>query len=348
MKNNKKAELTTENIVTLIVLIIGFIILLAFITGFNPSEEVDRLVCKTSVLLKATSKQIPILGSISSSSLNCHTRYICITSDNKCNKDSSIKIIKKVSSSEEIFKILAEELSGCWSMFGEGKLDYFSKFNLINKQTSCSFCSLIYFDSDLNKIKDENSYFVKNEKGEIIGLNQTKFYFYLSKNRVGNTNKNYLEYLYGISSFSEFSSTLKKGAIGDSNKIQTNVLVNLPIINISKNYFVLLGAIDSPELLDILSKYGGSISGAALGLIGTAILFPTGAPVIVWAAMYTGGALIGGLIQSEVNTVQDLIFSRQSKKNDETTNLIFLGPNLIEAEGKSLKNIKCSNINTLA
>jgi hypothetical protein len=360
MKRNKskmkKGELTTENIVTLIVLIIGFIILLAFLVGFNYEEEVNQIVCKTSVLLKATSKQISGLEKLSTS-LNCHTKYLCISSDNKCDKDLSISNVKKVSSSDEIFKILADELGNCWSMFGEGKLDYFSKFN-IKTDLYCSLCSLIYFDKDLNEIKDENSYFVKDENGKVIGLNQTKFYIYLAKTKVGKSNENYLTYLYGISSFSQFNNYLTNGFIPTENSniesqknLEVEKLNNIPSLaplNFSKNYFVLLGAMDNSDLLNILSTYGGPATGSLLGLAAGFIISPPSA--IMWGALFVGGALIGQGVQSTSNfLINDLLFSKKNQEtNKEESSLVFFGPNLVEANAKSLSNIKCSEINTIA
>jgi hypothetical protein len=345
----KKGELTTENIVTLIVLIIGFIIVLAFLVGFNYEEEVNQIVCKTSVLLKTTSKQISGLEKLSTS-LTCHTKYICISSDNKCDKDSSITNVKKVSSSDEIFKILSDELANCWSMFGEGKLDYFSKFN-IKSDLYCSLCSLIYFDKDLNEIKDQNSYFLKDGGGKIIGLNQTKFYIYLAKTKIGKSDESYLNYLYGISSFSQFNDDLtNKGLIKkESDKEKLNNPVSLAPINFSKNYFVLLGVMDNSDVLTYLSDYGGSALGSLLGLAAGIILLPTGSSVFLWAGMFAGGALIGEGVQSASNfLIQDLLFSRKSQVKNKENSLVFFGPNLVEANGKALSNIKCSEINTIA
>jgi len=347
----KKAELTTENIVALIVIIIGFIILLAFLVGFNYKEEVDQFVCKASVLLKTTSKQLTGLKSISTS-LNCHTQYICISKDNKCDKSYSSTNVKTVSSTDEIYKILSEQLANCWSMFGEGKLDYFNAvdFNLKKSTTYCSLCSEIIFDKDLYDLKDSNNYFEKDENEKIVGLNQTKFYMYLAKTRIGNSEDTYLNYLYGISSFAKVNQELNDLTLIDSSNPSQNqkILIIMPPLNFSKNYFVLLGAVDdNNELLNFLYNQGGIIFGGGLGI--AAAIMTGGTSLIVTLPAAAVGAGIGYGTQTGVHYIQDLLFSRgKQDSNGEISSLRFIGPNLMESDSNQIKNFKCSEINTFA
>ena len=52
-KVNTRAELTTQQIVGLIILIISFVIILYFIFALNLGETTDKEICHNSVALRA-------------------------------------------------------------------------------------------------------------------------------------------------------------------------------------------------------------------------------------------------------------------------------------------------------
>jgi len=54
IKRGKKAALSAKMIVTIILLVAGFIILLFFMLRFVWTERVDKEVCHESVILRAT------------------------------------------------------------------------------------------------------------------------------------------------------------------------------------------------------------------------------------------------------------------------------------------------------
>jgi len=177
MIKNQKGELTTQQIVILIVAIVSFAVVLFLLFRLNLSETSDEQICHNSVVLKSQEK-VPL-----GAKLDCNTKYICISGGGKCENFDATKTIdidlKKENAKEEIMKFLAEEMANCWWMFGEGEIKYAEKGD-------CAICSAIMFDSEiLNQI----------EKNESYKISYRDFYNYLN-----NLNKNvqsYFTYLYG-------------------------------------------------------------------------------------------------------------------------------------------------------
>ena len=159
---NKKGELTTQQIVILIVLIMSFVVILYFLFRLNFGESSEKEICHNSVVMKAN----PVLSK-GDVSLNCQRTYICLTKDGSCEAMTNPNI-KKVESLPEIYKVLADEMADCWWMFGEGKVDYLQ--NKFLKENYCSICTQLAFDDSFKEIPDFDS-------GEI---NKDEFYDYLA------------------------------------------------------------------------------------------------------------------------------------------------------------------------
>lgn len=196
----KKAELTTQQIVILIILIISFIVILLFLLFLNPWNVSDKEVCHNSVVMRGS----PVLPS-DAISLDCKTRYLCITKDGSCEKMTSPEI-EKVKTKEEAYKVLADEMADCWWTFGEGKVDYVGK-DMVPKHY-CSICSQIAFDDSLEKVFSS---------GEI---DKEEFYNYLSLTKISEKDYTYLDYLVGAQKV----SNIYNGKFGT--------------INLDKQYYV--------------------------------------------------------------------------------------------------------------
>ena len=104
---------------------------------------------------------------------------------------------------------LANEMSSCWSEFGEGKINYASGGVFANK--ACAVCSIVNFDNSL--------------KGASISYQE--FYTYLQTAKK-DSSQTYLQYLYSTGT----PSTL-------SNFVIPNYLSGN--INTSNEYFILTG-----------------------------------------------------------------------------------------------------------
>jgi hypothetical protein len=174
---NKKAELTTKHIVMIIILIASFIIVLFLLFRLNLGETTNKEVCHNSVVLKGKS-------GIFAGSLNCRTNYLCISGDGDCGEIPTTSTIEiDPESTDEIMKAIADEMSDCWWMFGEGKINYVGE--KFSGNMACALCSVIDFDETI--------------KGSVSYL---EFFNYL-KTTSKSSSQTYLQYLYGVNSLEE-------------------------------------------------------------------------------------------------------------------------------------------------
>ena len=190
MFKQKRAELTTQQIVLLIILITSFaVILILFFRLDLGGEETQKEICHNSVVLKGKS--------ISGVSLDCRTNYVCISSlGGSCeaiNPTQTIEIdLSKDAAKNETMKAIAEEMSDCWWQFGEGKVDYLSLGDKgIWDKNTCAVCSIVKFDKKIQEEAEKITY--------------EEFYDYLEKTEKTSSQK-YLKYLYGVSSLDNFYS----------------------------------------------------------------------------------------------------------------------------------------------
>jgi len=269
---NKKAEITTHQLVLLIVLIIGFAIILFLLFRLNLGKESDSEICHNSVMERST-----LISTTSTSDavpLDCQRNYVCITKDGSCESLTS-PTKKKVKSEEDIQKVLATELRDCWWMFGEGDVNYVGK-DLFPGNLYCSLCSQIAFDDSVKEIIPS---------GE---LDQKKFYEYLAKTKVPEKSITYAEYLYGTNDLNIlFGEAMKQGA-------------GFGKIDLNSQYYAFT-AITS----DINKVVWGVVGGIAAIGIATAVVGSGGTVLFLAGA---GGAAGGGLI---IAPVVDTFFGKK-------------------------------------
>ena len=209
----KRGELTTQQIVMLVIAIASFLVLLFFFRLLDFGQETDAEVCRNSVAMKG--------GSIVSSEairLNCQRKYLCITEDGTCEGMTSPKV-EEVKTKEEIYDILANEMADCWWMFGEGKIDYVGKD--FTKNNYCSICSQIVFDDSLSGIE-----------GIDFEISKDELYDYLSTKNIPNKKMTYAEYIFREKDM----NLLRQQALTDYGTGAT-----FGKINLEKQYFVVMG-----------------------------------------------------------------------------------------------------------
>ena len=187
---NKNGEMTSSQLVTIILLIVGFAILIFVFASVGWTEEIDREVCHTSVILRATLPDTFNLKDLTP--LKCQTAKFCITDKTfgkgeceefKAKEKFETIRVSKDKTEEEINRFIARELASCWAMMGEGKVQIFTRETTTEKR--CSICSRIAFDKDL-----------KNSLKEVKGL-----WDYLLTREVPNQNISYWKFLTeGVSS----------------------------------------------------------------------------------------------------------------------------------------------------
>ncbi len=187
---NKKGEMTSKMLITIILLITGFVILL-FVYLQIAEGDIDREVCHQSVILRAT---IPNIAQ-SFIPLKCKTAKICVKGDKffdrgKCEEEfGDIKGISKVKVDkvEQIEKVISQEIIDCWTMMGEGKVSLFQQYWAENYgiggvYPTCVICSRIAFDE---------------ESLEKIDLSKVDVIEYMKANKIPNGKETYYDYLSG-------------------------------------------------------------------------------------------------------------------------------------------------------
>jgi len=162
----KKGELTTKQLVTIIILIVSFIIILFLIFRLNLGETSDKEICRNSVVLRGQSE-------LTSGPLDCKTNYITISTENK----------------GEIMKAIAEEMADCWWQFGEGKINY-GVSEIFEQRVEYVICSIIDFN--------------EKTQGKVSEISYSEFYSFLQTGNKS-TSQTYLQYLYSISNVNSFS-----------------------------------------------------------------------------------------------------------------------------------------------
>lgn len=209
---NKKGELTTTQLVTIIVLIASFAVILFFIFRLNLGETTDKEICHNSVVLRGQS-------GLSTGPLDCRTSYVCISGGGECEQITATTTIE-AGTKEEVMKALAQEMSNCWWMFGEGNIKYGEGF--ASTSVHCAICSIIDFDENVQEISD---------------ITYGEFYNFLSQTKKEST-KTYLEYLYDTNNIGNiedkeyFKVDLSSGFIDlkERQSIITGVDMNIKIL----------------------------------------------------------------------------------------------------------------------
>ncbi len=264
----KKGEISTQQIVLLIILLISFIVILFLLFRLDLGKESDEDICHNSVILRAS----PLPDA--ATPLQCSRTYVCISQDGSCEGMTNPDIIK-VKTKRELYTEIAKKMADCWWMFGEGRVDYVG--NSLKPNLYCSICSQIVFDNSLNKIDGING-----------KIDQKDFYSAIENINRSDGGESYLEYLTSYSTFSSFQN-----AISRQN-------VDFGTLSFNRPYFVMMG------INSVVGVWKWSGVGAAAAVVGClAAPFTGGASlgitaVIVSAAAGGGaGYLVGTTIKGE-------------------------------------------------
>ncbi len=266
MRNNR-AELSTQQIVLIIILIASFTVILFFLLRLGIGEKSEEQLCHNSVLQKASV--------FSDAPLQCDRNYVCITKDGSC--EGLVKPEKiKVKNLDGVYEALANEMADCWWMFGEGKVEYVGKD--FTKNNYCSICSQIYFDNSLESLEG-----VENKK-----LSKDELYDYLTKNEYSK-DKTYSQYLFGTNDISIFK---QEGSFGN--------------IEIGEQYFNVMGITSGVKDWKTALGVGG-VAYTTYGLLNLFSLGPPGwiaGIVVVGSTIATSAALaISDLIEPEIGAI---------------------------------------------
>ena len=221
---SKRGEITSEQLISLVLVAVGFIIVLAFFTQLGTKDYTSDQLCKFSVLSRATADEVKT-GAGSFLPLQCTTNKICIVAgkDGKCPQFAGEKDVSYVylpsfadgkdasftQAANEISRVNAETLYNCWNNMGQGKLDLFNSVPASvgfapGDKSTCVICTRVVLADD-----------VIDEVIERVNVQQ-----YMKSNTVPGTDKTYLQALSGDDSTNTYSK------IEDSN-IQTDKTKNI-------------------------------------------------------------------------------------------------------------------------
>ena len=258
----KKGDITTEQIVLLIILIASFAVILFLLVRLNFGQTSDEDICHNSVVTRG-SNVLP-QGSIP---LNCKTTYVCITKDGTCEKLSGTYETDKVQSQADVYKLLADKMADCWWIFGEGKINYVGQD--FSSQLYCSICSQISFDNSVN--------FFPNNK-----IDKTAFYEYLANTTYSQQGTSYLDYLMGLKNAKSIEDSLKQ-----NNNSQFGQ------IDLGKQYYIMMGIFSQTGITQ------WTLSGAGVGLIvGGIVGGPIG--IIIGGVVGGGGGyFVGNIVKGQ-------------------------------------------------
>lgn len=186
LKKIKKGELTTQQIVMLVILIVSFIVILFFLFILNPKPKAEKEICRNSVVLNSKTAGI-------SGSLDCRTNYVCISGGEDCESFNAKEKIEvdlndPQKAKDGVMEAIAEKMAECWWMFGEGKVNFGA-----TEDTSIKYalCSVIKFDSEI--------------QNEISAITYSELYNYLAQEKISES-ETYLHYLYGLFNAQDFKS----------------------------------------------------------------------------------------------------------------------------------------------
>lgn len=136
----KKADLTANQIVIIVVLIVSFVILLIVLAMLNFKTVADKETCRNSIASRGKASFLRSLFPI-----KCATEYVCINRGGKCSYSGNIRNIEIGKTTKELELSFDNLVSECYTMTGEKKIKY-------DSTGSCIICYVIYLGKDLGSL----------------------------------------------------------------------------------------------------------------------------------------------------------------------------------------------------
>jgi len=319
---NKKAEMTKEQVLGLIVLVVSIGVLLLFLSGIIPwgRTSIDKDTCHTSVVLRSTynsalfesSKIIP---------LKCQTENICSNMGGKCTDlpriDTNVKLSKDdEQAKEQLKKTIADKLYDCNSMVGEGKLNFMP--HTFWSQNYCLICSRISFDEGSKKIGN---------------LGYQDLYEYMAKTKAYD-DTSYLEAIYGTKSLEDMNKILESSIDAINKRAGTKIeSIDELSIDLSKDNGYAIIVQLTPD--STWEQWTATIAGGALVAGG-----------IIAAPLTLGGSLsISGVGFAVLagGTTGGIIYTKTFPGDGD---YVYTYPSIIPYDKETLKSLKCSSFET--
>ena len=261
---NKKGELSTQQIVLIIILITSFVIILFFLFRLDLGEESEAQICYNSVVLRGSS----VVPS-DTTPLKCSRNYVCLTRDGSCEGQINPDV-ERVRSEVEVYEVLSEQMAECWWQFGAGEIDYIGKDFFIS-DNYCSICSQLLFDDSLKEIEGF-------EEGVV---SKDRLYTYLSENEY-RKDQTYSQFIFGTNDISDLRIRVSE---------DQNVASTFGEIKIGENqYYVIMGITS-----EVTGRAWKIAAGVGIGVVG---LFAG----YTWPGLIAGAIVIaGGEVTGQIN-----------------------------------------------
>lgn len=263
---NVRGELTSQQLVTIIILIISFAVIVFFLYEFNFKSDINKEACRNSVVLRASAP----LGK-ETVKLQCKTQDVCLTKGSCSGAPADTQIVK-VKNQQEMMHQLALLMYDCWWQTGEGKLDYQPKGWSYSKNY-CAICSRIRVDDSIKK------------DAALQKIPLIDFYRNLQREQIPKGEQSYLQYFYGVSSLDAVQAQLQQ-------KQNIDIYGGTLDLTLPQGY----------ALMTSMTKKGwGALAITSVGVVGGTIIGiatgPVGWTVSVAALSAAAqGAVIGGAI----------------------------------------------------
>ena len=252
MISNKKGDVDWF-IVTIIISVLTLVVFVLVAIFFPFGQTIDRAACAESIVLRATlpGDTVDVKSFIS---VRCKSRPICITikssgKGNCTNLGASFETMRlagttKADREQQIKMFLAREMADCWSMFGEGKLQIFSRdFKAGSYISRGIICDRIEFDNTI--LKDEG----------ITTLDG--FTEYMVTHKVPGQNISYMDYLRNTPE-GESAALLYGPLVAPANRTK----------NLNEDKVSLTGVKSIVYIESTLTNFWKATGGIATGLIG--------------------------------------------------------------------------------
>jgi hypothetical protein len=301
-KMNRKGELTTTQIVTIILVLVAFVIILFILYQMFSYGKIDQDACHTSVVIRGT---MPVFGGTKDFvPLKCKTEKICITSGllgGKCPDYGDEKGISyvKVDSGEngqrQIEQLFAQNIVRCWQMMGEGKVSIFSEwvaqtYGFGAVYPSCVICNRIAFD--------------KSSLQDRVDLGKINVQAYMDTHLVPGKNYTYSDFLRGENA----KTAINLLTTFDVYKSPTDKINNQDTLSISQGSqeqtLKTLASqasdskIQNKAVAIMFSQISAPTQGGSAANIGKTLLAGTiGSFVLAPSSTIQGGKFAGGLIK---------------------------------------------------
>jgi len=365
-QKSKKGEMTSKQLITVIILIVSFGIILFFWSMFDWQGDINRETCHTSVILRAsaTFKGLEFKDNIP---LKCQTDRICFKNglfSKGCDiQGTSIRNVN-VGSKAELLDFIAEDIYNWHQTLGEGKVNFFETTWFIYDK-HCLIDSVYSFDNKIQEMvaKEDGITFGEvyrklDSKQNSDGMSYFKEMYgtdldsYLGKLKSDNPQLIVLNQKINLSS----NYALIGGVIPGTNKVATGVAMGVGATVLIAGA-ILLWPIAIPAAAGTaVTAATVSTTAVVVGTTATTITASTAAASsgVVLATAGTAGtiATIGGVASAIVvpaglaTGASGIMFF--TLKDDPDANFAYIPPQLIRYNVDSLTGLKCDVFESLA